>query len=125
MSQSIGPGLYGVLLYIVITGVAVELFIPSSTVAPAVVTVVDGPISPYVVVSTVGIVNDVVVFVPLFVVVSAVAIETNGGELPPPDVVLLAAVITIDVVGIWVDIEPLDVASAPVSAVVIGIGVIT
>lgn len=125
MSQSIGPGLYGVLLYVVINGIAVELFIPSSTVATAVVNIVDGPISPYVVVSAVGIVNDVVAFVPLSVVVSAVTIETNGGELPPPDVVLLAAVITIDVVGIWVDVEPLDVASAAVSVVVTGIGVIT
>ena len=127
MSQSIAPGLYGVLLFIVITGVAVELFIPSSTVAPAVVTIVDGPtvVSPSVVVSAVGIVNDVVALVPLSVVVSAVAIETNSGKLPPPAVVLLAAVIAIDVVGIWDNVEPLDVASAAVSAVVIDIGVVT
>ena len=127
MSQLIGPGLYGVLLYIVIIGVAADLFIPSSAVALDVVTIVDVPtvISSSLVLSVVGIVIDVVTLVTLSVLVSAVVTETNGGELPPPAVVLLVAVLTIDVVGIWVDVESLDLPSAVLSALVSGIGVIT
>ena len=99
--QSIGPGLYGVLLYIVIIGVIVVLYIPPSVLLLVVVTVVGIAvvISPFVVVSTVDMVIDVATLVPPFVVASAVVIETNGVELLPPAVVLSAVVITV-VVGV-------------------------
>ena len=127
MSQSIIPGLYGVLLYIVIIGVAVDLFIPSSAVVPDVATIVDVDtvISPSVLVSVVRIVINIVALVPLSVVVSAVVVETDGVELPPTAAVAFAAVITVDTAGIWVDVEPLLRASVVVSAVIIGIGVTT
>ena len=127
MSQSIIPGLYGVLLYIVIIGVAVVLFIPSSAVVPEVVTIADVAevISSSVVVFLAGTVIDIVALAPVSVVVFAVGTESNGIELPPPAVVVFAIVITVDVAGIWVDLEPLVMASVVVSAVVIGIGVIT
>ena len=129
ISQSIGPGLYVVLLYIEVIGVTVVLYIPPSVVLLVFVTVIGIAvvISPSVVVSMVGIVIDGVTLVPPFVVASETngVTETNGVELPPPSVVLSAVVTTVDVVVIWVDVVPLVIVSVVVSAVVIGSRVVT
>ena len=127
MSQSIGPGLRDILLFIVIIGVDVVIFISPSAVVPVVVTNVDVAevIFPFTVASVVGTVIDIVALVPLSVVVSAVVIEANVVKLLLPAVVIFAAVIMIDVVDNWVDVEPLVMVSEVVFTVVIGIGIVT
>lgn len=126
MSQSTGPGLYWfVLLYIVIFGLDVVLFMASPAVVPVVVTIADVAevVSPSVVVSVVGI--DVVALASLYVVVSAVVIENNVAELPPTAVVLFAVAITTDVVDNLVDVVPIAMVSEVVSVAVMTIGVFT
>ena len=126
MSQSTGPGLYWfVLLYIVIFGLDVVLFMASPAVVPVVVTIADVAevVSPSVVVSVIGI--DVVALASLYVVVSSVVIENNVVELPPTAVVLFAVAITTDVVDNLVDVVPIAMVSEVVSVAVMTIGVFT
>ena len=98
------------------------LFMPSSAFPTVVFTIVDVAevLFSSVVVSVVGI--DIVAFVSLKVVVSAVVIEPNDVELPPPAAVVFVVVITIDFVDILADVVPLFMLSVVVYVVGIGIG---
>lgn len=101
------------------------LFIPLSAVVPVVVTGFDGKVSPYVVVSVVEFAIDFVTLVLAVIVFCAGFSGTNCVELPPSALDICGVMAESIVVVVWVDVEPLVMVSAVVSAVAIGVGLVT
>lgn len=102
------------------------LFIPLSAVVPVVVTGFDGKVSPYVVVSVVEFAIDFVALVLAEIVFCAGFSGTNCVELPPSALDICGVMgENIVLVVVWVDVEPLVMVSAVVSAVAIGVGLVT